>query len=251
MGKKIILSAIISIILLLSSGVSLVSSLPSRTYFSMEIQHGKSHPNNNDTTPPVTNISLNGTLSENGIYSTEVEVSLNATDDLSGVNVTYYDLNGFGEKIYTEPFMVGDGYYNIIVYWSVDNAGNVEKHKIIKFIVDLIPPHIDFNCKRLFNHSFKFNSYVDDCGTGVYKVEYYLGDEYLHTVYESQWNNYEWIWNPSVPAGPYVVYGVAYDLADNTWKDESRIDVSRVKIFSYQWILVLFPMLQRPLGWIN
>ena len=49
-----------------------------------------------DTTPPVTTISLNPPApnGDNGWYVTNITVTLNATDDESGVKVTYYAIDG-------------------------------------------------------------------------------------------------------------------------------------------------------------
>jgi hypothetical protein len=71
-----------------------------------------------DTTPPVTTASFSGT--------NPVTVTLNATDDESGVNHTYYNLDSAGYVEYTAPFTVSvPGNHTIMVY-STDKAGNSE-----------------------------------------------------------------------------------------------------------------------------
>jgi len=85
---------------------------------------------------------------QNPIFEGEVTVTLNATDDWSGVNRTMYyiSFSGLeGESIwvtYSEPFVVSEmGNYDIS-YYSVDMADNVEETKIISFTIvgDVTPP---------------------------------------------------------------------------------------------------------------
>ena len=82
----------------------------------------------NDTTPPVTTCILNPLEpdGENGWYVSKITVTLNATDDDSGVNITRYRIDCSAWQIYLQPFtMTLDGQH-IIHYYSVDNAGNTE-----------------------------------------------------------------------------------------------------------------------------
>ena len=72
-----------------------------------------------DTTPPVTTVGFSGT--------NPVTVTITATDDMSGVNHTYYNLDAAGYVEYNAvPFNVSvPGNHTIFVY-SVDKAGNSE-----------------------------------------------------------------------------------------------------------------------------
>ena len=90
-----------------------------------------------DSTPPVTTASLNGTLYSTGIYDTIVGVTLSATDNVSGVAITYYILNGGSTKTYSgNPFTVAALGSTTIQYWSVDKAGNVETKHALSFTID-------------------------------------------------------------------------------------------------------------------
>ena len=83
-----------------------------------------------DATPPATTASLDGTTSGNGWYTSDVMVTLLASDNLAGVQATYYALDGGPQQSYTTPFTVsGDGVHNIS-YWSVDAAGNAEERQL-------------------------------------------------------------------------------------------------------------------------
>jgi hypothetical protein len=75
-----------------------------------------------------------------GWSNTNVTVSLDATDNLSGVAATNYELDGApgtGDSV-----LVADGVHTL-EYWSVDNAGNEEAHQTITVSVDTIRPDIN------------------------------------------------------------------------------------------------------------
>jgi len=93
-----------------------------------------------DTQPPVTTHTFEGTMGGNGWYVSDVTITLNATDDLSGVNATRYRINNGVWTIYADPFAVTvDGEY-AIDYYSVDNEGNVEFPNSASFKIDQTPP---------------------------------------------------------------------------------------------------------------
>jgi hypothetical protein len=95
-----------------------------------------------DITPPVTTCAINPPEpnGENGWYVTNVNVTLNATDDMSGVNATYYRINNGEWETYEVPFVINESNYYVIEYYSVDNEGNVEDVKSASFKVDSVLP---------------------------------------------------------------------------------------------------------------
>lgn len=85
-----------------------------------------SNPNIKDTTPPVTTDNYDGLW-----HTTDVTVTLTATDDVSGVADTFYKINGGStQKVSTDgqPKITLEGANNTVEYWSVDNANNAEAH---------------------------------------------------------------------------------------------------------------------------
>jgi len=64
------------------------------------------------------------------VYDGDVTITLNATDDYSGVARTYYAVDPASEPIdwteYNEPFVVSEPGSHTVVFYSVDNAGNIE-----------------------------------------------------------------------------------------------------------------------------
>jgi len=132
-----------------------------------------------DTTPPVTTLSFDPEIPDgnNDWYISNVTVTLNATDDSSGVNITYYKINEGDWQIYENPFLLNTSNYYTIQYYSVDIAGNVEDTKTASCKVDVVPPvttyHIDqggvyhiFSLSATDDMSGVFITYIQiDCGT--------------------------------------------------------------------------------------
>ncbi len=85
--------------------------------------------------PPTTTMALSGTAGDNGWNTSDVQVTLTATDEGgSGVANTQYNLNGAGWITYTGTFTISDEGTTTIEYNSTDNAGNIEptKTQIVK-----------------------------------------------------------------------------------------------------------------------
>jgi len=78
-----------------------------------------------DTTPPETTCVLTGNMSGTN-YLSPVTVTLTATDSGSGVASTHYKLDGGSDTTYASPFNVATAGDHSLVFWSIDNAGNIE-----------------------------------------------------------------------------------------------------------------------------
>ena len=84
-----------------------------------------------DTTPPVTTCAITG---EN-----PVTITLTATDDMSGVNHTYYKIDDGTYATYTTPVDVTESGDHTVYFYSVDVAGNEETEKSQAFTVAAPP----------------------------------------------------------------------------------------------------------------
>src|SRR5262249_43697743 len=94
---------------------------------------------NIDWTAPVTNSSLSGTLGGPGVtawYKSPVQVSLAASDSLSGVRNTYYSVDGGATQNYSGPFFVSTDGSHTVNYWSSDSAGNIEPSQTVMVNID-------------------------------------------------------------------------------------------------------------------
>jgi hypothetical protein len=80
------------------------------------------------------------------VYNHPVEVTLKANDKTSGVKSTFYrDRSGKIDmpwKLYEGTFFVTGNGLHTVEFYSIDNAGNIEKTKSVSFIV-YIQSHID------------------------------------------------------------------------------------------------------------
>ncbi|HET7771776.1 MAG TPA: hypothetical protein VFN74_23585, partial [Chloroflexota bacterium] len=98
-----------------------------------------------DRAAPATSVSVAG-VQFNGWYVAPVTVSLFTGPDLSGVDKTYYSVDGGAPQTYTGPFAHTLGGSHVISFWSVDLAGNVEDAAApghaITILVDKTPPSL-------------------------------------------------------------------------------------------------------------
>jgi PKD repeat protein len=98
-----------------------------------------------DQTPPVTVSSYWCTSTEEGGWCNgSVAVELEADDNLTGVEATYYRINGATWQTYTEPVSVSVGGSNSFEYYSVDVAGNAEPVRATgePLRIDQFPPAV-------------------------------------------------------------------------------------------------------------
>jgi hypothetical protein len=159
----------------------------------------------NDTTLPYTTISLNGTMGENGWYISDVMVTLNATDNDSGVNVTYYRMDNYLWE-YNGPFLIQ--YSRIIDFYSVDNAGNREIPKEIIIGIDNVPPNGMLGIMPI-RCDVKLSVICQDVFSRVDRVDFYVGPTLVFSDNESP---YEYIW-PNAEGQYYNA--IIYDEAGN------------------------------------
>lgn len=91
-----------------------------------------------DVVPPVTTATLEGEQS-GGVYTSDVTVTLSATDAGSGVNYTMYKVDGGAWTTYINtPFTVSGNGEHTVAFYSVDLAGNVETEKSVVFTIEYL-----------------------------------------------------------------------------------------------------------------
>jgi|GEM_PF-1502244 len=92
-----------------------------------------------DTTPPTTSHNYDGLW-----HTSDITIVLKGSDDLSGVAETFYRINSGPVKrvsVDGQPVISTEGANNTLEYWSIDNAGNEEPHKLLTGIkLDKTPP---------------------------------------------------------------------------------------------------------------
>ena len=198
-----------------------------------------------DTNAPETTIQLTPETpdGENDWYVSPVTVSLVAIDNMSGVKDTYISINSESWIIYDSSFtLVDDRVYNI-VYFSIDNAGNMEfpKLKYIK-LEQQDPLIIKFKYKAIGDpqngYDLIFTAMAFDQISGMNRVEFYLNDVFQKAVSgPGPLYNYSFKYH-----GPVVVKALAIDNAGHrVWKEIKNPEPG---IFE-RFLLDHFPLLHR------
>jgi chitodextrinase len=93
-----------------------------------------------DSTDPVTHATLSGTLGANDWYVSQVNVTLAATDDLSGVGFIHYRADGSDWKTYSSTIRLTVGGVHKIEFYATDNYGNDESIQTVTVRIDTAPP---------------------------------------------------------------------------------------------------------------
>ena len=131
-----------------------------------------------DTTPPVTTAGISGPLGLNGWYVGSTVVNFTATDDLTGVFKTEFNLdNGTTWTTGNSLSLNASAIYNIL-YRSTDYVGNVETPKSVVVKLDTKPPVTTVTTHVHALRGVPINLEVDlnpsDNLSGVLKTEYSL-----------------------------------------------------------------------------
>ncbi|MDP3057760.1 MAG: NosD domain-containing protein [bacterium] len=169
-----------------------------------------------DSIAPTTTINLSGTAGENGWYTSAVQVSLQAEDNVGGVGVEKieYGWNGLDWNTYSAPFAISDEGIKKIYYRATDKAKNVELTQIKEISIDTIAPQTDAD----FSGSMGTNSwYISDVSTVITSIDNSSGsgvDKIEYSFNNSLWNIYSSVFTIS-EEGEKTVYYRAKDKAGN------------------------------------
>lgn len=93
-----------------------------------------------DSTAPVTQASVSGTVGTNNWYRSAVQVSLSASDSVSGVQNSFYRIDGGATQTYAGPFVISTLGQHTIEYWSVDHVNNTEVTHSLAVKIDSVAP---------------------------------------------------------------------------------------------------------------
>ncbi|MCD6572475.1 MAG: hypothetical protein J7K95_00045, partial [Thermoplasmata archaeon] len=144
-----------------------------------------------DKTPPSTIIHFKPSLpnGEHGWYISNISINLTATDDLSGVNVTYYSLDGGNFVKYAANFTVDEDGIHVIQFYSIDNRENSEDIKEAMIKIDKTPPLANITeyppaITNIKNITFKWNG--SDNLTPYENISF----SYKLKGYDTIWNNW-------------------------------------------------------------
>jgi len=86
--------------------------------------------------PPITVAELSGTAGNGVWFVSAVIITLNATDDWSGINWTYYAIDGGSWQQYSTPFEIVDDGNHTLDFYSQDLDDNTETERSIEIKID-------------------------------------------------------------------------------------------------------------------
>jgi len=177
---------------------------------------------NDDTTPPVTTHSLDPPEpdGENGWYVSDIDVTLTATDNMSGVMKIQYRIDD--GPIWTIPGDYGTFVLDIdkddisVEYWAVDNACNEETHHTFIIDVDRTDPVVDlqYEFQKPPNGGFLiFNATATDETSKMNRVRFLLNDVEQDVIYGlGPIYSWKWAYHPMITI---IIKAEAYDNAGN------------------------------------
>ena len=191
-----------------------------------------------DKTPPHTIFNISA-QAENGWYNEIVEVILIPGDSISGVDKTFYRIDGGEWKEYAGNVSIGEGIHNF-QYFSIDFAGNSEKPRQQEIKIDMTPPEAKiypeegiylFGRKLISSDTaiiignITVRAECSDNMAGVKLVEFYL-DNSLRKVDDA--TPYEWEWN-EFAIGQHEIKVIVYDAAGNEVTERQDVFIVNMK----------------------
>ena len=175
-----------------------------------------------DKTNPTLSKDLSGTMGTNNWYTTDVQVTLTGEDDVSGVALVEYNLNGAGWTTYTVPFTISAEGTNSLQHRVTDNAGQqyVLEEQTIK--IDNSEPEVAITSPT--NDEYLDVGTVDVTGTasdgaGVSKVEVDVDGNGYNSATDTSGDNDWSTWSfttDSLTAGTHTITAKVTDMGGTT-----------------------------------
>ena len=232
---------------------------------------GFSVPLHYDLCQPYTTISLDPPEpdGEGGWYVSDVKVTLNAIDELSGVREIRYRTVEGEWKVHIGDFLelildydcLDDG---LIKYYAVDNGGTREETKKVEIDIDQHPPEIKYNVTVVIEGLISkiyvvtiSTLYFDNC-SGIERIDLFINDELQDTIPGS---GPEYVWtfryNKRIPKIFYKirVYDFAGHYSDiiiNSSDIHTKSRINHFEQFSnnvlFRWFFNRFALIERLLN---
>jgi PKD repeat protein len=183
-----------------------------------------------DKTPPITTVSLTGTLGDEGWFKSEVTVTLSATDDFLGVNEIRYSLDNMSWTGYTVPLVMTNEGNTSLYYKSIDRAGNSENAKLETIRIDKTAPIAIAGQNRKANVAekitFDASSSSDNFGIVSYRWDFGDGTSETSMITSHAYSSPE----------TYTAALTVKDEAGNTATQEIKVTVLSAERFP-MWIV--------------
>ncbi len=196
-----------------------------------------------DTINPTANLVVSGMEGQNGWWTSDVDLRVQATDDRSGIAQRSIRIDGGPWQAYTGPVtLTGDGIH-LVEYQAVDKAGNTSPmgQEIIKIdsakpVAHLVQPKVGtlYVAGEVFetpsqgralivsdNRHFPVRTSTHDATSGIDRVEIRV-DGYLQAVLTEP--PYTWYWPlEGEEAGNRVIKVFSFDKAGHVRVDQTKL----------------------------
>ena len=165
-----------------------------------------------DITPPVTQSNA-----PSNWVNHSVTVTLTTTDNLAGVDKTYYRVDGGSWNLYSNGITISTEGNHTLEFYSVDNAGNIENVKTAYVKIDLTAPQTqvisNYNWGSWTNGTVYFKFNATDSLSGIKEIYW--------KVDNGSWNTYDGNEISYSIEGNHTLYFYAVDNAGNEEKVHS------------------------------
>jgi hypothetical protein len=179
-----------------------------------------------DTTPPVTTAGYSEIYApgnSTGWQISDIKLTLSASDDISGVKMTEYRMNGGGWNVYAVPIMLSQNGTFTYEFRSTDNAGNVENTQSIVLKIDKAAPVTKYHFDPIYDKDMTGRQYIKGYTTTLKAIDNVSGSGI--NIIQYRINGGTWIPYTS----PFTIYAgathtVEYYSTDSAGNEESPIN---------------------------
>ena len=109
------------------------------------------------------------------------EITLEANDQISGVENIYYSMDGSNFQVFSTPLIINQEKEYMLKYYAVDNVGNVENLHSVNIILDKTNPKTSINIstdkyENIISGRSKIILEAEDSGVGIKSVFYKIDE---------------------------------------------------------------------------
>jgi hypothetical protein len=185
-----------------------------------------------DTLAPSTSRSLSGTSGDHGWYTSDVQVTLTASDNSGGSGIDHieYKINDGSWRTYAAPITISGEGHHTIYYKAQDRAGNWESQKQVSVSIDATAPTgsvvLDDGAASTPGVLIHVQTSATDATSGLYQLRLRDAGE-TWGAWQAYTGRLRWQL-PAVTGQPHTVEVQIKDVAGNvstTYADEILLDI--------------------------
>jgi len=178
-----------------------------------------------DDVPPVTVADIRPT----GWYNGDARIRLTASDSLSGVEATFFKVDGGNVQAGIRVKISGEGRNHTLEYWSTDKAGNTEAMNRGLIHIDLTPPSGRATSAQITaDLKIRVEYEASDNLSGVARVELWFRKDFSFWIRQTEsYTTSPILFDPTFGEGTYSFIVTPVDSAGNR---EARGDTAEVSL---------------------